>query len=294
MLIDTHCHVHFNAYTEDMDDVIRRTLANGVRMITVGTQKDTSRNGLDVAQRYEGLWAAVGLHPNHLTQQSFYDDDELPPEAQATPQIHTRAESFDYAYFKTLAQHPKCVAIGETGLDYHRIPEQADRDEVIRIQRETFIQHANLATETNLPIIIHCRDAYAEQADLLTQLIDDGMLPKRGVMHCFSGTYEEAKRFVDLGFFISFSGVITFPPRKTDVLVDGLSPLQYAARELPIERILVETDSPYLTPIPFRGARNEPMYVKYVTEKIAEIKSMSLQDAERQTTENAIQLFHLK
>ena len=294
MLIDTHCHVHFNAYKEDMDDVVARTLANDVHMITIGTQIDTSRHGLEVAERYDGLWAAVGLHPNHLTQQTFWDDDELPPESQATPQIRTRSETFNYEAYKKLASHPKCVAIGETGLDWYRIPDDVDHDEVKRIQRDVFAQHAHLATEMHLPIIIHCRDAYKEQAELVASLIEDGNLPRRGVIHCFSGTNEEAQRFVELGFYISFSGVITFPPRKTDTLIDGLTSLQNAVRHVPLDRLLVETDSPYLTPLPHRGTRNEPWYVKFVAEKVSEIKKISFEEVAEATTQNAKILFALK
>ena len=127
-LIDSHCHVHFNAYKDDMDEVIKRTLDHGVFMITVGTQKDTSAHGLEVAQRYDGMWATVGLHPNHTVEQEFWDNDELSPEEQATPKIKTRAEHFDMDYYRELAKHPKCVGIGEFGLDYYRIPEGVDRN----------------------------------------------------------------------------------------------------------------------------------------------------------------------
>ncbi|MEK7614840.1 MAG: TatD family hydrolase, partial [Patescibacteria group bacterium] len=162
MLIDTHCHVHFNAYKEDMDDVIKRTLAKGVFMITVGTQADTSKNGLEVAERYDGLWASVGLHPNHLTQQEFWDDDELPPEDQATPKIKTREEKFDLEYYRSLVSHPKCVAIGECGFDYYRIPESVDLNDVKRRQEEALRLQFDLATEADLPVIIHCRDAHKD------------------------------------------------------------------------------------------------------------------------------------
>ena len=294
MLIDTHCHIHFQAYKQDMDEVIRRTLASGVHMITVGTQKHTSRIGLEVAEKYKGVWAAVGLHPNHLVEQEFWDDDELPPADQTTPKIHTRSEIFDYEYYKQLASHPKCVAIGETGLDFYRIPETVDHTEAKLQQRETFIQHVNLATEMEMPLVIHCRDAYDEQADLVQELIEQGKLSKRGVVHCFSGTFKQAKRFVDLGFYIAFGGVITFPPRKKDELIDGLTSLQYTVRELSIDKILIETDAPYLTPVPFRGKRNEPGFVRHVAEKIAELRSLSFEDIERATTKNAITLFSLK
>lgn len=279
-LIDSHCHVHFNAYKDDMDEVIKRTLDRGVFMITVGTQKDTSRKGLEVASRYEGVWATVGLHPNHTVEQEFWDDDELPSEEQATPKIKTRAERFDMAYYRELAKHPKCVGIGEFGLDYYRIPEGADREEVIRRQEETVRAQFDLATEVNKPVVIHCRDAYSRQAEMIREAIGEGKLDRCGVIHCFTGTLEEARAFLDLGFYISFSGILTFGKALQDV-----------AKELPLDRLLVETDSPYLTPAPDRGKRNEPWRVEYVAQKLAELKGVSVEEVAEQTLSNTQRIF---
>lgn len=292
MLIDTHCHIHFNAYKDDMDEVIRRTLDNGVFMITVGTQKDTSRAGLEVAERYEGLWASVGLHPNHLTKQEFWDDDELPPKDQPNGIIKTRAEVFDPAYYLELAKHPKCVAIGECGLDYYRIPEDADAQEVKRIQEETVRAHFDVATQADLPVIIHCRDAHDRQAQLIAEFVEAGKLTRRGVVHCFTGTIEEARRYLDLGFYISFTGIITFPPRKNEFTSPSKGEVG-VVQEVPLDRLLIETDSPYLTPVPFRGKRNGPLYVRYVAQKVAEIKGLDVDEVARQTTQNAKTLFSL-
>lgn len=282
-LIDSHCHVHFNAYKDDMDEVIKRSLEKGVSMITVGTQKDTSAYGLEVAAKYEGVWATIGLHPNHTTEQEFWDDDELPPEEQATPKIKTRSERFDMDYYRKLAEHPKCVGIGETGLDYYRIPETADREEVMRVQEETVNAHFDLATEADLPVVIHCRDAYPRQAEMIKEHIEKGGLAKRGVIHCFTGTYEEAKAFLDLDFYISFSGIVTFAKE-----------LQEVAKQVPLERMLVETDAPYLTPAPDRGKRNEPWRVQYVAQKIAELKEVSLEEVAKQTLLNTEKVFDIK
>jgi TatD DNase family protein len=281
-LIDSHCHVHFNAYREDMDEVIRRTLEKGVFMITVGTQKDTSRSGLETAERYDGMWATVGLHPNHTVEQEFWDNDELPPGEQATPKIKTRAEVFDMDYYRELTKHPKCVAIGEFGLDLYRIPETADRDEVIRRQVETVQAQFDLATERNKPVVIHCRDAYSMQAQMIREAIGAGKLDRRGVIHCFTGTLEEALAFIDLGFYISFSGIVTFAKN-----------LQEVAKALPLEKLLVETDSPYLTPAPDRGKRNEPWRVEYVAQKLAELKGVSFDEVAQQTLKNTKQIFDL-
>jgi TatD DNase family protein len=258
-----------------MDDVIKHTLEAGVFMITVGTQKDTSRMGLEVAKRYDGVWATVGLHPNHLTKQEFLDEAELEP-------VKTRQESFDMDLYRELARHPKCVAIGETGLDYYRIPETADVETVKETQRATVRAHFDLATELNLPVSIHCRDAYAQQAELIGEYTSSGKLSRRGVIHCFTGTEEEARVFIDLGFLISFSGIVTFGKN-----------VQAVARALPLDKMLIETDAPYLTPAPDRGVRNEPWRVKHVAEKIAELKGVSVEEVAQVTTQNAVRLFAL-
>lgn len=281
--IDSHCHVHFNAYKEDMDEVIQRTLDQGTFMITVGTQKDTSRAGLEVAQRYQGMWASVGLHPNHTVEQSFWDNDELSPEQQTTSQIKTRCESFDMEYYRGLVEHPKCIALGETGLDYYRIPENADRQMVIQTQEQTVRAHFDLATEANLPVIIHCRDAYSQQAQLIGEYLEIGKLTRRGVIHCFTGTLPEAQSFLEQGFFISFSGILTFSKE-----------LQKVAKALPLQKLLVETDSPYLTPVPDRGVRNEPWRVKHVAQKLADLHAISLEQVADQTFENTKQVFGLE
>ena len=265
-----------------MDEVIRRTLDKGVFMITVGTQKDTSRIGLEVAERYEGMWAAVGLHPNHTVEQSFWDDDELPADDQVTPKIKTRSETFDTDYYRELTKHPKCVAIGETGLDYYRIPEGADRQGVIDKQVATVRAHFDLATEVGLPVVIHCRDAYGPQADLIEEYVKAGKLDKRGVIHCFTGTLEEAERFIELGFYISFTGIVTFSKE-----------LQKVAKALPLDKLLVETDSPYLSPVPERGKRNEPWKVQYVATKIAELHGVSVEEVAEITFKNTKDVFKI-
>ena len=303
-MIDTHCHVHFNAFKDDMDDVIRRTLEKGVQMVTVGTQATTSANGLKIAENYDGVWATVGLHPNHLCEQEFFDEQELTPELRAAspePQrIKTRCETFDHATYLELARHPKCVAIGECGLDYYRLPKNVDRDETIAKQKATVRQHFDLAHEVDLPVVIHCRDAHADQQAIIREYVEAGKLQRRGVIHCFTGTIEEANVYVDLGFLISFTGVITFPSRKADKFPspskgegqgEVLSTLQCVVRDLPLEHMMVETDSPYLTPVPHRGERNEPWMVEFVAAKISELKKVSLEEVDRVTTGNAKRLF---
>ncbi len=281
-LVDTHCHVHFNAYKTDMHDVVRRSLDKETLMITVGTQKDTSKSGIELAQQYDGLYASVALHPNHLFP-VFIDEDEVP--------FKTREEDFDYEYYKKLAEHPKVVAIGECGLDWYRIPDNRDIEEVKEKQFRVFRQHLDLCEEVGLPVIVHCRDAHDECADILKEYLDAGKLSRRGVIHCFTGTLEEAQRYHDMGFITSFTGIITFPPKKSSG--EALSDLQRVVKETPLEYMMLETDAPYLTPIPYRGKRNEPWYVRYVAEKVAELKGISVEEVATKTTATAKRIFNI-
>lgn len=283
--IDTHCHVHFQAYKDDMDEVVKRSLAAGVGMITVGTQSTTSRNGISLAEKYDGVWCTIGLHPNHLHAQEFADDNELSPnDPQHTHgvKIKTRAETFDAEYYKTLVSHPKVVAIGEFGLDYFRVPPNVDLEQLKLDQASAVREQLRFASQFNKPIVIHCRDAHADQWRLLKNSIDEGGISKRGVIHCFTGTAEEAAKYREIGFSVSFTGIVTFGKN-----------VMAAAREVPLEQILIETDSPYLTPAPNRGKRNEPTNVIYIAETIAKLKGISVDEVARVTTENAMKLFGL-
>lgn len=286
--IDTHCHVHFRAYREDMDMVVQRALEAGVGMITVGTQSTTSKNGLALAEKYNGVWATIGLHPNHLHAQEFLDENELPPgvkddvaEADSV-KIKTRAERFDPEYYRELAKHPKVVGIGEFGLDYYRVPPGVDVDKMKADQADAVRAQLAFATEVHKPVVIHCRDAHADQAVLIGEEIARGGLARRGVIHCFTGTAEEAAKYGELGFYVSIPGIVTFAKN-----------VQEAVRQIPLEQMLIETDAPYLTPAPFRGKRNEPAYVAHTAAKVAELKGVSVDEVARITTENAVRLFGL-
>lgn len=278
MLIDYHAHVNFNAYKEDAPEVIKRALEGGVFMILVGSQIDTSRRAVEMASRYEqGVWATVGLHPVHLEKMAV-DEEES--------HFATRQEVFDPAAYRALAQHPKVVAIGECGLDYwHR-----SEPEVKTRQAQTLRAHLDLAEELDLPLILHCRgsraqstDAYQDQLAILKEYVEKGKLRRRGAIHCFISTWEIAQEYLKLGFYIGFTGVITFP--KTE---------QYAevVRQTQLQRILVETDCPYLTPVPHRGKRNEPLYVRCVAQKIAEIKNLEQELLENQLLKNSRDVFY--
>jgi TatD DNase family protein len=290
-LIDTHCHVHFNAYKEDSDQVIQRSLDAGVLMITVGTQTDTSRRAVEVANKYDGVWAAIGLHPNHLCEQEFMD----PSEVEEIATVKTRCEKFDPNVYRELAKDPKVVAIGEFGLDYFHLPEQLDRDQLIKDQKESMHAHLDLADELDLPVIIHSRDSHDDQIELLKEYTGAGKLARRGVIHCYTGTLEQAEKYFDLGFMVSFTGIITFPPRRSEISAGvELTEIQEVVKQVPLDKIMIETDAPYLSPVPQRGKRNEPAFVKHVAEKIAELKGISLEEVVETTNNNAQRLFDIK
>ncbi len=278
-LIDTHCHLNFNAYKDDLDAVIQRTLDAGMRVINVGSQSSTSQRAVDMAKQYPGkLFAAIALHPLHLFE-TYVDEVEIP--------FKTREEVFDPAYYSNLAKQPGVVAIGECGLDYYRVPEGVEEAVFIKKQKATLLQQIQLAQDHDLPMILHVRTskeepqrAYLETLDVLKHV---GF--NNGVVHCYTGDLETAKKILDAGFMISFTGIITFPNAK-----ELLPIVQY----VPMDRVMVETDSPYLAPPPYRGKRNEPLYVQYVAQKIAEVKGLQVSEVEEQTTGNAEKFFSLK
>jgi len=277
MLIDTHAHVNFNAYKNDADEVIRRSLAGGVSMINVGSQHKTSKRAVEIAQRYpEGVYAAVGLHPIHLNSGTFkakIDKEEI--------EFQTREEDFNYEEYKSLAlsDSRRVVAIGETGLDYWYKPKTKIKLEQFKQkQKEVFLKQLDLAQELGLPLILHCRAAHNDLIEILKSKISN--LKSGGVIHCFTGNWQEAEEYLKMGFYIGFNGII-FKLDLDDIIA-----------KTPLEKILVETDSPYLTPSAIEG-RNEPIYVKYVVEKIAKIKKIDYKKITEITTQNAKKLFNI-
>ncbi|MFC1630253.1 TatD family hydrolase [Patescibacteria group bacterium] len=275
MLIDTHAHLNFSAFKNDLDKVIRRTLENSIWVVNVGSQYSTSKRAVEIAEEYEkGIFAAVGLHPIH-TEERKVDSAEVDSQLVFT----TRSEEFNYEEYKNLAQSKKVVAIGEIGLDYYYKPKTKKKLEVFKQrQKDIFLEQVRLAKELDLPLILHCRMA---NEDLL------GLLNKgRGVMHCFSGSLEQARKYLELGFYIGLNGLIF----KN---VEGLPDPTEVINEVPLERILVETDAPYLTPPDIEEKRNEPLNVCYVAKKIAEVKNISYEEIADITTKNARELFRI-
>lgn len=274
-LVDVHTHVNFNAFREDGHDVVRRTLDYGVWMILVGSQIDTSHRGVEYARQYgQGVYAAVGLHPIHLIEMEV-DRDEMNA-ADGVPGFRTRKEEFDYDAYRALAEDVKTVAIGECGLDYYRL---RDTEEIKKKQAETFRKQIALARDVKKPLMIHCRNAYE---DLIAILREEKADEIGGDIHFFAGDWKIAKQFLDFGFYLSFTGVITFANQYDEVI-----------KKVPLDRIMTETDAPYVAPIPYRGKRNEPLYVEEVARRIAAIKGISFEEVARATAENAVRLFNL-
>ncbi|MBI4034192.1 MAG: TatD family hydrolase [Candidatus Brennerbacteria bacterium] len=273
---DAHTHVQFKAFASDYREVIERSLTSGVGMVNVGTQQDTSRRAVEIAHEFgnEPVYAAVGLHPIH-TSKSYHDAQELGDEPEAKG-FTSRSEVFDYEHYKKLAADPKVVAIGECGLDYYRLTRSQNQEIIKSEQKEAFLKQIELAHDVKKPLMIHCRSAFGDLIEIL-QTTTYKLQP--GVVHFFSGTKEDAEELLEFGFYFTFGGVITFVRDYDEVI-----------KMIPPDRILSETDAPYVTPTPYRGKRNEPLYVIEVVKKLAEIKNIPEEEMRLQILVNANQL----
>lgn len=272
MIVDTHSHLSFKAYDKDREDVIRRTQKEGVICIDIGTKYETSKRAIELAEKNEGIFAAIGMHPIHIKTDLL--KLKMDKEEGAFEPL---GEEFDGEKYKELAKSRKVVAIGEIGLDYYYKPKTTARLEQFKAkQKEVFIKQLDLAKELNLPVILHCRMAHQEILEILENK------KSRGVVHCFTGTAEEAQKYLDLGFYLGLNGII-FKFNIDEII-----------KKTPLDKILVETDCPYLTP-PAEGKdkRNEPIFVKHVVQRIAELKGISFQEIADKTTENARRLFKI-
>src|SRR5918999_1232977 len=256
MLIDSHAHIQGNEYANDVDAIIERAREAGVeKIIAVGGAGDMSSNTAAIAltDSFPNIYATVGMHPHDAKDVGEGELREL----------------------RTLTSHPKVIAVGETGLAYYY--NQSPHD----VQRRVFAHFIHMARDTGLPLVVHERDAAKDAAEVLRT---EGAAKLRGVIHCFTGNYEAACDYLNLGFYLSFTGIITFKNAQA---------LREVVRKVPLERMLVETDSPYLTPVPHRGKRNDPAYVRFVAETIAEIKGMALEEVAQSTTRNVQDLFKI-
>ncbi len=273
---DAHTHVQFVAYDTDREETIQRAKDAEVIMNVVGTQKDTSAAAVALADKYDHIWASVGLHPIH-TSKSYHDEKEFGSDGKA---FTSRGEQFDIANYKALAENPRTIAIGECGLDYYRL-----EAETKRLQEETFIAQIELANMVNKPLMLHIRPSVAEAMagknaydDALAILKREAKI--RGDVHFFAGDWTIAKKFLDLGFTLSFTGVLTFTHDYDEVI-----------RNAPLDMLLSETDAPYIAPVPFRGKRNESAHIPLVVEKIAAIRNEDPETVRTQILANAQRVF---
>jgi TatD DNase family protein len=250
---DIHTHLNFSDFDEDRGEAIKRCLDNDIWMINVGSDLASSKKAIEIAQGYkEGIYATVGLHPTDATE-------ETPP-----------------SELKELAKNKKVVAIGECGLDYFHIKDESEREK----QKKVFREQIELALELNKPLVIHCREAHDDLAKILNEYSDRNL---KGHLHFFGGegAWEKKDEYLKMGLSLSFTGVVTFP--KYSHIED--------LKNIPLDKIMIETDAPFVAPVPYRGQRNEPAYVVEVAKKLAEIKSISVEEVAETTTQNALKLF---
>jgi TatD DNase family protein len=261
--IDSHAHLTFENYQNDIEDVISRAKNAGVRYCVVpGTNLKTSRAAIALAENYECIYAGVGVHPHEVAKMGVMDLEAI----------------------EELSNHPKVVAIGEIGLDYHY--DFSPREQ----QKKSFVSQIEIAVRGNLPVIIHTREATNDVFTLVQNMVEahprwreSNIHPGRGVFHCFPGTVEDATFVRRLGFYVSYPGIVTFKNSESLKII----------KQIGIENVLLETDSPYMTPVPFRGKRNEPEYIIYTGQKIAQALEMTEEQVAQVTTKNTIQLFGL-
>ncbi|MBU5437044.1 TatD family hydrolase [Tissierella sp. MSJ-40] len=255
MLIDSHAHLDDDRFDRDRDRLIKSLKDNGIELVVnPGADLQSSIKAVSLADEYENIYAAIGVHPHSAKEMD-----------ESTIEV-----------FRSFSKRDKVVAIGEIGLDYYY--DNSPRD----IQRKWFVEQLKLAKEVDLPVIIHSRDAAKDTFDILSEA-QDGSL--RGVLHCYSGSTEMALEYIKLGFYISIAGPVTFKNARV---------LREVAEAVPLDKLLIETDSPYLTPEPYRGKRNEPIFVKHVAGTIAEVKGVSFEDIAIATSRNTKNLFKIR
>jgi TatD DNase family protein len=280
LLIDTHAHLDFPEFAGEVPAIVDRASAAGVtRILTIGTNLVSSRAALDFAEKFPGVFAVVGMHPNSAFEQKSEFLDEL----------------------RILAKNPKVVAIGETGLDYHYLPSRKQKPDVVETalgsstgnsiqleiedeavkaaQAAAFEQQLELAAELDKNVVIHQRDAWADTLEILART------SVRGVFHCFNSSLEQAQEVIRLGHMVSFTGLITFK---------NAAETRQVAAEIPLNRVMLETDCPFLAPVPYRGKRCEPAYVREIAQSLAQTRGLALEELAAKTTQNACEFFGLE
>ena len=277
-IIDTHSHLHFDAYS-DRDEILQKMKDLSCATIVIGTNGATSKTAVELADKEELVYAAVGFHPNFFTSKFVPEEENEDTEEYSTERLKELATSSN-----------RVVALGETGLDYYRMDEELYPIEKGKeIQKRAFIDHLDLGNELSLPIVVHCREAFDDLIEILRERKGKGM-NDRCVIHCYTGDWELAEKLLDLGCMLSFTGIVTFPPKKSE---DAEKSTLRVIERMPIDKMMIETDAPWLAPIPHRGERNDPTMVRFVAEKIAELRGIDVNEVTRQTTENARGFFQI-
>lgn len=253
MLVDSHCHLNMKEFADDLPQIIANAKASGVSLMqTICTRSSDFPDIIAIAEKYPEIYASFGIHPHEVEKEPLLSVEEI------------------IAY----TNHPKVIGVGETGLDYYY--EHSPRD----IQKESFINHIKASAHTNLPVIVHSRNADEDTISIMSSEMKANVFP--GLIHCFSSTKEIATAALDIGLYISIAGILTFKNAED---------LRATMKFVPLDRILIETDAPYLAPIPMRGKRNEPAFVKHVAQMLAQVKDLSFEDIAEATTENFKKLF---
>jgi len=265
---DAHTHVNFVAYNDDRAETIQRAKEAGVVMNVVGTQRETSAAAVELAEKYDNVYATIGLHPIH-TSKSYHDVKEL---GEGGKEFTSRGEQFDVSAYEALGKNSRVIAIGECGLDYYRCDESTKE-----LQKKVFIEHIELANKLWKPLMLHIREAYDDALEILKV-----HAKVKGDAHFFAGDWVTAKKFLELGFTLSFTGVLTFTHDYDEVV-----------KNAPPDMLLSETDAPYVTPVPHRGKRNEPAYVTEVVRAIARIRGEDFEVVAAQLAENARRVFQV-
>lgn len=258
-MIDTHAHLDFKEFNQDREETIKRFFdGGGEKLINVGCDLKSSERSYELAKNNEGIFASVGIHPHSadsVSEHSLKKIEELVP-------------------------HYKVIAVGEIGLDYFRNLSSREK------QIETFKSQLDLAENHKMPVILHCRDAHNEMLDILKEYKTSNW---RGVIHCFCASWKIAEEFLKLGFYVGFTGIVTYYKDRSEF--NGEPEIYKVIKNMPIDRMLIETDCPFLAPVPERGKRNEPLFVKHVAKKIAHIRNVNILEIEKATSENAKKLF---
>lgn len=292
MFIDTHAHLNFSYYKKNVDEIIKNAFSKNVKkIINIGSNYQTSLEAIRIAKDFKkykefGIYASIGLHPIHL----FRDITETQNIKGKKYSFVTKKETFSRDKYLKIGKNKNVVAIGETGIDFYYLNDKNNKSElqnIIELQKEVFIEHIKLAKKLDLPMVLHCRgnkENPYEAYDIMLKILEEQKYFK-GLIHCFTGNLEQAKKFIKLGFYLGINGIVTFENAKE---------LQEIVKKIDLENFVLETDCPFLAPVPFRSEQNEPAMIPIIANKIAELKKNKIEDVERISTVNANRIFYLQ